>query len=138
MRSREARGEVSRQINLFDFQLECLRILKNTSFYRDFGRNRSIETIDGYDTKVHHGPFQTCHGRPISTNGQDDLHDACYKNALIYRRWIAIRRSRCSPPDCITTVITLAFKARASTVIRWSADETRPLGHRFHTVSCQK
>ena len=121
MRSRETRGELSRQINLFDFQLECFRIRKNTSFYRDFGRNRSIKTIDDYDGTVHRGPFQTCRGRPISTNGLDDPRDGRYKNTLICRRWIAIRRSRCSPPDCITTVIMPAFTARASIVIQWSA-----------------
>ena len=142
MRSRETRGEVSRQINLFDFQLKCFRIRKNTSFYRVFGRNRPIETIDGYDGTVHHGPFQTCHGRPISTNGLDDPRDGSYKNASSCRRWIAIRRSRCSPPDRITTVITPAFKARALIMIQWS---THPLDRRspimiqcpdFSHVSC--
>ena len=58
MRSRETGGEVSRQINLFDFQLECFRIRKNTAFYRDFGRNRPIKMIDGYDGTVHCGPFK--------------------------------------------------------------------------------
>ena len=136
------RGEVSRQINLFDFQLECFRIRKNTSFYRVFGRNRLIETIDGYDGTVHRGRFQTCRGRPILTNGLDDPHDGNYKNASICRCWIAIRRSRCSPPNRIMTVITHAFKARALIVIRWSA---RPLDRRapiviqcldFSHVSC--
>ena len=73
MRSRETRGEVSRQINLFDFQLECFRIRKNTSFYRDFGRNRLIETIDGYDGTVHRGPFQLSRSRLILIDGLDAL-----------------------------------------------------------------
>ena len=54
---REMRGEVSRQINCFDFQLEWFTIRKNPLFYRAFGRNRPIETIDGYDETVHRGPF---------------------------------------------------------------------------------
>ena len=84
-----------------------------TQFYRVFGRNRPIETIDGYDGTVHRGPFQTCRGRPISTNGLDDPRDGSYKNASICRRWIAIQRSRCSPPDLIVTVITPVFKPGA-------------------------
>ena len=65
------RGEVSRQINLFDFQLECFRIRKNTSFYSTFGRNHPIETIDGYNETVHRGPFQLIHSRPIVMDGPD-------------------------------------------------------------------
>ena len=66
------RGEVSRQINCFDFKLECFTIRKNPLFYRAFGRNCPIEMIDGYDETVHRGLFQTCRGRPISMNGLDD------------------------------------------------------------------
>ena len=53
MKSRDSRGEVSKQINCFDFQLECLQSLKNMSFYSVFGRNRLIVSIDGYDGTVH-------------------------------------------------------------------------------------
>ena len=53
---RDLRGEVSKQINCFDFQLECLESPKNISIYTLFGRNRSIETIDSYDGMVHRGP----------------------------------------------------------------------------------
>ena len=56
-----------------DFQLECSRIWKNTSFYSDFGRNYSIEMIYGYDGMVHRGPFQLNRSRPISIDGQDAL-----------------------------------------------------------------
>ena len=73
MRSRETRGEVSRQINFFDFQLECLRSSKNTLFYSTFGRNRPIETIDGYNETVHRGPFQLSRSRPIVMDGLDAL-----------------------------------------------------------------
>ena len=52
MGSRDSRGEVSKQINCFDFQLECFTNRKNTLFYRAFGRNHQIETIDGYDGMV--------------------------------------------------------------------------------------
>ena len=44
---------------------------KNKSFYRAFDRNRSIETIDGYDGTVPRGPFRLSHGRPILMNGWD-------------------------------------------------------------------
>ena len=57
MESRDSRGEVSKQINCFDFQLECLQSSKNISLYRVFYRNRPIETIDHYDETVHDGPF---------------------------------------------------------------------------------
>ena len=57
MESRDSRGEVSKQINCFDFQLECLQSSKNISLYRVFYRNRPIETIDSYDETVHDGPF---------------------------------------------------------------------------------
>ena len=49
MESRETREKVSRQFNWIEISTRMLRILKNTSFYRLFGRNRRIETIDGYD-----------------------------------------------------------------------------------------
>ena len=62
MGSRETRGEVSRQINCFDFQLECFRISKNMSFYSTFRRNHPIETINGYDETVHDGLFRKYRG----------------------------------------------------------------------------
>ena len=70
--SRDSRGEVSKQINCFDFQLECLQSSKNMSFYSVFGRNRLIVSIDGYDGTVHHGPFRLSRGRSILMNGLDD------------------------------------------------------------------
>ena len=48
------RGEVSRQINLLISNSNALEIL----IYTHFGRNRPIETIDGYDGMVHRGPFE--------------------------------------------------------------------------------
>ena len=47
---------------------------KNILFYRAFGRNRPIETIDGYDGMVHRGPFRLSRGRPILINGPDAPH----------------------------------------------------------------
>ena len=73
MGSREMRGEVSRKMNCFDFQLEWFTIRKNTSFYRDFGHNRPIKMIDGYDGTVHRGPFQISCSRPMLMDGLDDL-----------------------------------------------------------------
>ena len=73
MESRDLRGEVSKQINCFDFQLECLQSSKNISLYRRIGRNRPIVSIDGYDGTVHHGPFQISRGRRISIDGLDAI-----------------------------------------------------------------
>ena len=42
------------------------------SFYRIFGRNRPIETIDGYDVTVYHGPFWLSRSRQILVEGQDE------------------------------------------------------------------
>ena len=72
MGSRETRGKVSRQINCFDFQLKWFTIRKNTWFYRNFGRNSPIKTIDDYDRTVHRGPFQLSRSRPILMDGLDD------------------------------------------------------------------
>ena len=63
---------MSKQINCFDFQLECLQSSKNMSFYSVFGRNRLIVSIDGYDGTVHRGPFCLSRGRSILMNGLDD------------------------------------------------------------------
>ena len=49
MESRETRGMVSRQFNFIERQLECLQMSKNKSCYSNFGRNRLIVLIDGYD-----------------------------------------------------------------------------------------
>ena len=77
MGSRDSRGEVSKQINCFDFQLECFTNQKNMSFYRAFGRNRPIETIDGYDGTVHRGPFQKYCGRWILMDSPDEAFEMC-------------------------------------------------------------
>ena len=73
MRSREMRGEVSRQINFLISNSNALEH-RRTLFYSTFGRNRSIETIDGYDGTVHHGAFQLSRSRPIVMGGPDELH----------------------------------------------------------------
>ena len=41
------------------------------SFYRVFGCNRPIETIDGYDVTVHRGPFRLSRNHRILMEGQD-------------------------------------------------------------------
>ena len=43
------------------------------SFYTVFGRNRPIETIDGYDETVHRGPFPLSCSRRILMDGVDEL-----------------------------------------------------------------
>ena len=75
MESRETRGMVSRQFNLIEIQLECLQMSKNKPFYSNFGRNRPIVSIDGYDETVHRGPFQLSPSRPISIDGSDHPRD---------------------------------------------------------------
>ena len=71
MKSRETRGMVSRQLNLIEIQLECVTIAKNSSFYSNFGRNRPIVLIDGYDETVHRGPFRLNRHRQIIMDGLD-------------------------------------------------------------------
>ena len=44
---------------------------KNKPFYSNFGRNRPIVSIDGYDETVHRGPCQLSHGRMIVMDGHD-------------------------------------------------------------------
>ena len=54
-------------IDQFDEYIqECLTKLKNTSFYRRFGRNRPIVLINGSEEMVHHEPLPLSHGRPIA------------------------------------------------------------------------
>ena len=72
MESRETRERVSRQFNWIEISTRMLRTLEEHSIYTKFGRNRSIETIDGYDGTVHRGPFCLSRGRPIPMNGLDD------------------------------------------------------------------
>ena len=69
---RNERGGVQTD-QFIDFQLECFRTSKNILFYSTFGRNRLIETINGYDDTVHDGPFQKYRGRWISIDGLDAL-----------------------------------------------------------------
>ena len=45
---------------------------KEHLIYRVLGRNCSIETIDGYDGIVHHGPFQLNFSCPILMDGPDE------------------------------------------------------------------
>ena len=71
MESRDSRREVSKQINCFDFQLECLQSSKNISLYRYLGVTVRSKMIDGYDEMVHRGPFQKYRSRPIVMDGPD-------------------------------------------------------------------
>ena len=89
---------------------EYLTKSKNALFYRVFGRNRPIETIDGYDETVHRGPFQKYRGHWISIDGLDAALDLRYKTPLNRAPWIAIGRSRCAPRHLIKTVIILLIK----------------------------
>ena len=73
MELRDSRREVSKQINLLDFKLECLQIGRTCLIYRLFGRNRLIEMIDVYDGTVHRGPFQLSRSRPILMDGPDEV-----------------------------------------------------------------
>ena len=62
---------MSRQLNLLEISTRILTFVKNKSIYRAFDRNRPIETIDGYDATVHHGPFRLCRDRRIVMDGHD-------------------------------------------------------------------
>ena len=69
MESRETREKVSRQFNWIEISTRMLRIVKNTSFYRLFGRNRPIETIDGYDETSTMDRFRKYRDRRIRDGG---------------------------------------------------------------------
>ena len=72
MESRETRERCLDSSIGLKSQLGCLQMMKNILFYRAFGRNRPIVSIDGYDGTVHRGPFRLSRGRPILMNGLDD------------------------------------------------------------------
>ena len=63
---------MSKHINWIDFFLEYFRNRKKISIYTSFGRNRLIETINGYDEMVHRGPFQLYRSRRILMERQDE------------------------------------------------------------------
>ena len=71
MESRETRERVSRQLNWIEISTRMLRIVKNILFYRVFGRNRPIVSIDGYDETSMMDRFEKCRGCPILINGPD-------------------------------------------------------------------
>ena len=73
MGSRDLRREVSKQINLLDFKLECVQMGRTCLIYRLFGRNRPIETINGYDGTVHRGPFQLSRSCRISMDSPEEV-----------------------------------------------------------------
>ena len=50
---------------------ECLTKSKNISIYKQFGRNRRIFVINGYNETVNRGPFQLNRSRPILMEGLD-------------------------------------------------------------------
>ena len=66
---REAREKVSRQFNCLKSQLGCFRTTKNIEFYKEFDRNRPIETIDGYDKRSIVDRFRKCRIRRIVDGG---------------------------------------------------------------------
>ena len=103
---RDSRGEVSKQINCFDFQLECLTKSKNISLHRQIGHNHLIVLIDGYDETVHRGPFQLSRGRSILVNDQDEALDMKTPSIASFE---SRSDSRDAPSACfITTFITLS------------------------------
>ena len=69
MELRETREKVSRQFNWIEISTRMFRIVKNTSFYRLFGCNRPIETIDGYDETSMMDRFWKCHDPRIRDGG---------------------------------------------------------------------
>ena len=63
------RRMVSRQLNWIEIQLGCLESSKYISFYSVFGRNRPIETINGYDERSTMDRFRISRDRPIVDGG---------------------------------------------------------------------
>ena len=51
-------------------------------FYKVFGRNRPIETIDGYYETVHRGPFWLSRNRMILMKGQDEATSLCVMKCI--------------------------------------------------------
>ena len=63
MELRETRERVSKKLNWIEISTRMLRIMKNTSFYRLYGRNHPIKMIDGYDetsTMDHFKKYRDC------------------------------------------------------------------------------
>ena len=56
---------------LSEILLECLTISKNSSFYKQIGRNRPIALINGCDETVHHEPLPLSPDLSIA-NGRPD------------------------------------------------------------------
>ena len=78
---RDSRGEVSKQINFLDFQLECLEHRRTPLIYKTFGSNRLIETIDVTMERSIVDCFENIAAVGSSMEGPDDLVDKLYKNA---------------------------------------------------------
>ena len=57
---------------LSEFLLECFTKSKNTSFYKQIGRNRPIAIINGCDETVHHEPLPLSPDRPIANGRLDE------------------------------------------------------------------
>ena len=72
LESRDSRREVSKQ-SIGLISNSNARIRKTCLIYRLFGRNRPIETINGYDGMVHRGPFQKYCGHWILMDGLDEI-----------------------------------------------------------------
>ena len=78
------------------FALKCFTNRKNSSFYRDFGRNRAIELINDFDETVHHEPLRLSPVCWIANRCVTWSHvDMRFKVLWNDRHWIAIWRVRC-------------------------------------------
>ena len=62
---------------LSEFLLECLTISKNSSFYKQIGRNRPIALINGCDETVHHEPLSLSPDPPIANGRPDEAWIVC-------------------------------------------------------------
>ena len=62
---------------LSKFLLECLQKTKNSSFYKQIGRNRPIALMNGCDETVHHEPLPLSPDRPIANGRPDEAWIVC-------------------------------------------------------------
>ena len=107
---RETRGEVSRQINCFDFQLECLEYRRACLFIIYLGvtvrSKRSTVTMER--SIMDRFKYITSVGSLME--GPDDPFYMRFKTPMNRAPSIAIGRSRCAPRHLIRTVIILLIK----------------------------
>ena len=126
MGSRDSRGEASKQINCFDFPLECLEHRRTPLFIQLLGVTIRLKrsTITMERSIVDH--FENIAAVGSSKEGPDDPVDKHYKNTWIYAPWIAIGRSRCAPRAFHQSRYNSFNLSTWADVIRWTLSSHDP------------